>query len=166
MGGIKGGDISLGELNKLEEEAKKRLREAGAEGKRHVFISFAHEDERLVEYLRGQAANDKTQLEFADYSIKDPIDSENAPYIKQKIIEQIDKSSVTLVYLSESTANSAWVNWEIQESISRGKGVVGVYQGDSPPTTLPSAINDNNIQTVKWEHKQLIAAIESASTNR
>ena len=70
------------------------------------------------------------------------------------------------VYLSDKSAKSEWVNWEIQESIKRGKGVIGVYTGDKPPTNLPSAFTDNKCKAVKWTHDNLKRAIEEASTKR
>jgi len=165
MGGVKG-DLSVGDLQRLEAEAKKRLKDAEAAGKRHLFISFVHEDERMVDYLRGQAKNESTQLDFADYSIKEPIDSNRAEYIKQEIREQIERVSVTLVYLSDNTADSAWVDWEIRESLKLGKGVVGVHQGETPPKHLPTAITENHIEIVQWKHKDLMAAIDRADRQR
>jgi hypothetical protein len=72
---------------------------------------------------------------------------------------------VTLVYVSENTASSKWVDWEIRESLVLGKGVVAVYQG-GPPETLPTAIVENAITVVAWTHQGLRAAIEAADRNR
>jgi hypothetical protein len=166
MGGSYGGGISSETLGKLEEKAKEKLREKTTEGKRHVFISFAHEDLDEVNLLRGQAKNENNDLEFDDYSVKEPFDSTKADYIKRQIREKIDRSSVTIVYLSERSAKSQWVNWEIQESLKRGKGVIGVYQGDRPPATLPKAFSENGCKAVKWTHADIATAIDEAATNR
>ena len=37
-----------------------------------AFLSFVEEDLNLVNLFRGQAKNDNNDLDFADYSIKDP----------------------------------------------------------------------------------------------
>ena len=76
-----------------------------------------------VNLLRGQAKNENSNIEFNDYSLKAPFNSKDADYIKRGIREQIRQSSVTVVYLSDKTADSEWVDWEIQESIAMGKGV-------------------------------------------
>jgi len=58
------------------------------------------------------------------------------------------------------------VNWEIAESVKKGKGVIGVYSGDTPPSKIPSEFSKNKCKTVKWSHKDLPKAIEDASEKR
>ena len=166
MGGGSGGGISIADMQKFEAKAKQSLKEAEASESKHVFISFAYEDVDEVNLLRGQAKNDKTDLQFDDYSVKEAFDSSNADYIKRQIREKIDRVSVTVVYLSENSARSRWVNWEIEESIKRGKGVIGVYKGDQPPGKLPTAFSENNCKAVKWSHNELTQAISDASRSR
>ena len=163
MGGSLGSGFNLGssDLKRLEEKAKQEL----SSGKRNVFISFAYEDIDNVNLLRGQAKNDQNDLEFSDYSVKEPFNSENADYIKRKISEKIEKTSVTVVYISKSTAQSEWVKWEVEKSLKMGKGVVAVYQGDTAPK-MPSFITENKIKAVKWSHKELTNAIEEAAKKR
>ncbi len=166
MGGGSGGGLLGSDIRNLEDKVRQRLAEAKADVSRHVFISFAHEDMDEVNLLRGQAKNDKVDLQFDDHSVKEPYDSTNADYIKRQIREKIDRCSVTMVYLTDQSASSKWVNWEIEESIKRGKGVIGVYNGDAPPAKLPSVFQQNGCKAVKWEHAQMTKAIEEASTNR
>ncbi len=166
MGGGSGGSLSSADIKRLEEQAKQKLSEAKGDASRHVFISFDHEDLDEVNLLRGQAKNDKVDLQFDDHSVKEPFDSANADYIKRQIRDKIDRCSVTVVYLSEKTATSKWVNWEIEESIKRGKGVIGVYKGDKAPANVPPAFQQNGCKAVKWEHAALMKAIEDASTKR
>lgn len=166
MGGGSGGGLFSSDIKSLEERVKQRLAEAKADASRHVFISFDHEDLDEVNLLRGQAKNGKLDLQFDDHSVKEPYDSNSAEYIKRNIREKLDRCSVTLVYLTEKTANSKWVNWEIEESLKRGKGVIGVYKGDAPPARTPPAFQQTGCKTVKWEHAALTKAIEDASTNR
>lgn len=160
-----GGGISLEALQKLEAKAKEKLKESGDEC-RHVFISFAHEDLTDVNMLRGQAKNEKSALEFDDYSVHEPYDSKNADYIKSKIKERIEKSSVTIVYLTPDAARSKWVNWEVEESIRQGKGVIGVYKTDTAPAQLPAAFKANKCKAIKWAHQALTDAIEKACIDR
>jgi hypothetical protein len=165
MGGGGGGGIPSSDLKRLEEKAKQSLTapdEAGC----HVFISFAYEDEDEVNLLRGQAKNEKTELAFDDFSLKQAVNSENEDYIKQKIRERINRASVTAVYLTPDSAKSKWVDWEINESLKRGKGVIGVYKGDAPPAQLPAAFKTYGLKTVKWAHQDLMDAIADARKNR
>lgn len=166
MGGSFGGGLLGSDIRNLENKVKQRLAEAKADVSRHVFISFDHEDLDEVNLLRSQAKNDKVDLQFDDHSVKEPYDSTNADYIKRQIREKIDRCSVTIVYLTEKSASSKWVNWEIEESIKRGKGVLGVYKGDTSPAKLPSAFQQNGCKAVKWEHAAMMKAIEDASNKR
>lgn len=166
MGGGSGGGLFSSDIKSLEDKVKQRLAEAKEDVSRHVFISFDHDDLDEVNLLRGQAKNDKTDLQFDDHSVKEPYDSTNAEYIKRNIREKINHCSVTVVYLTDKTATSKWVNWEIEESLKRGKGVIGVYKGDTPPAKTPPAFQKNGCKAVKWEHAALSAAIEDASTER
>ncbi|MHA6846520.1 TIR domain-containing protein [Ralstonia syzygii] len=166
MGGSSGGGLLGSDIRNLEDKVKQRLAEAKADTSRHIFISFDHEDLTDVNLLRGQAKSDKVDLQFDDYSVKEPYDSTNADYIKRQIREKIDRCSVTVVYLTDKSASSKWVNWEIEESIKCGKGVIGVYKGDTPPAKLPSVFQQHGCKAVKWEHVGMMKAIEDASTTR
>lgn len=159
MGGGGGGGPSLSpdELKRLTETAKKSL--AAASGKCNVFISFVEEDLSDVNMLRGQAKNENCDVEFNDWSLKEPYDSTSAEYIKRGIRERIRQSSVTLVYVSDRTADSKWVDWEIREAIAMGKGVLAMHKGSVPPARLPKAIAEHRIPVVPWNQAELMKAI-------
>ncbi len=131
--------------------------------KRNVFISFAHEDVQQVNLLRGQAKNENSHIEFNDWSLSEPFDSEKSEYVKAGIRERINSSSVTLVYVSENTPASKWVDWEVRESARLGKGVVAVYSGSVPPD-LPQALKELGVSPIPWTQAGLAKAIEDASS--
>ncbi|MEN6318925.1 MAG: TIR domain-containing protein [Syntrophaceae bacterium] len=165
MGGGRGWSLSKDDLKKLEDIAKENLKKDSQPAKRNIFISFVQEDLKEVNLLKGQAKNEDNDLEFNDWSLREPFDSERAEYIKRGIRERIRQSSVTVVYLSDKTAKSQWVNWEISESTKLGKGVVGVFKGDGPPNKLPKAMGKNP-KLVRWTHKGLANAIEQAASEK
>jgi len=151
MGGGGGGDTrSIGDIMKLVAQAKKELSASQQAGRKNVFISFAREDLNAVNLLRGQAKSDNSPLEFNDWSVSEPYNSERGSYIRQKISERIAQSSVTVVFLSDKTPASEWVNWEIEESLRQGKRVIGVYPQNSEPTSKPAAIDGHGIKCVPW----------------
>jgi hypothetical protein len=160
------GRFSAREAAILEEMAAKNLKTSAEAGPRHIFISFSTEDLDEVNLLRGQAKNERSSLEFDDYSLHEPFNSENAEYIRQGLREKIRLSSVTVVYLTSNSADSSWVDWEIRESIKLGKGVVGMYKGDRPPSRLPGALVEAKAEIVPWKHKELTDAINRASSKR
>src|SRR5260370_11745128 len=126
MGG-NGGGSGFGnrkEVEKLTQKVRDDLEKAKAADVPNAFLSFAHEDLDEVNLLRGQAKNERTGIEFRDWSVREPYDSERADYIRQRISERIQQCSLTVVYLSSDSARSKWVEWEINESIAREKRVI------------------------------------------
>jgi hypothetical protein len=161
MGGGGGGSRSIGDIQSLVDRAKQELREGEQAGRRNVFISFAMEDETTVNALRASSKNPKSPIDFNDWSISEPINSERAPYVKQKIADRIAQCSVTVVFLSNATPKSPWVEWEIEESLRQAKHVIGVYPQDSEPRILPDVIKNHGIKTVLWaELAEAIAKLE------
>ncbi len=145
-GGGGGGWSSIGDLRSLEEKAKAALNA----GRRNVFISFAMEDEREVNLLRAHAKNENSDIEFNDHSVREPYDSDRAAYIKDRISERINRASICVVYLSDSTAQSQWVKWEVDEAMRRGKTVIAVHPKGGRPAADPVWIREHNIKVVAW----------------
>jgi hypothetical protein len=145
-GGGGGGARNIGDLPKLVEEAKKAL----GQERRNVFISFAYEDIDEVNLLRGHSKNELSEIAFNDWSVPEAFDSVKADYIKSQIADRINRSSITIVYLSSDTNNSRWVNWEVEKSLELGKSVIAVYSGDKPPAALPEFVERHKIKVVPW----------------
>jgi len=154
---------SRDDLSYLEELARQRIREGAQPTRRNVFISFATEDIKDVNMLRAQAKNENSEIEFNDWSLREPFDSKRAEYIKSGIKNRIEHSSVTLVYVSDHTADSKWVSWEIEESVKLDKGVIAVYKGDSPPKKLPKALLRIKAPLIQWTSEGIATAIDQAA---
>lgn len=166
-GGSKDSGLTTDQRSWFERHTKKEIIEEVTAGtKRNVFISFSSDDLDEVNLLRGQAKNENSNIEFNDYSLKAPFNSENADYIKRGIRERIRQSSVTVVYLSDKTADSEWVDWEIRESLTMGKGVIAMHKGDTPPNRLPRAITENKIKVLPWNQQSINDAIQEQAENR
>lgn len=133
----------LGNMKGLEERAKEALRGP------NTFISFAHEDLRDVNLLRAQAKNENNDLRFADHSVREPYDSENANYIRHEITQRIKRCSVTVVHLSKNIADSKWVRWEVEKSLELGKRVVVAHHGDKA-APLPKWLAEKGVKVVSW----------------
>jgi hypothetical protein len=159
MGGGGGSDrSSLGDTRQLEDRAKEILQQ-GDSSRTNVFLSFAYEDLDAVNLLRGQAKNEKSDLEFNDLSVKEPIDSQRADYIKLKINERLSRCSTVVVYLSNDTARSDWVRWEVEKSLELGKRIIAAHSGEVAPQPMPSFIEKNRIKVVRWSKlaKELVS---------
>lgn len=130
---------------------------------RNVFLSFVQEDLDLVNLFRGQAKKEDTELEFQDFSVKEPINSKNAEYIKQQIRDLIKKVSVTTVLIGYGTYTSDWVAWEVETSVELGKGLVGVRLHGLASDLVPQALAKQKAEIVNWDIKEIVRAIERAA---
>lgn len=169
MGGGGGGPPSYGEVSdvdKLQDIATRELEKPAPAPRRRVFLSFRGEDKTLIDLFRGQAKNQNTDLDFIDFSLRVPFNSENAAYIKRGIRERIRQSSVTVVLITKSTYKSEWVDWEIRESARLGKGVVGIRHPNDPSIRIPDAIREHGFTVVSWNHKEIRQAIDEAAEKR
>lgn len=127
---------------------------------KHVFLSFVVEDETLVNLFRGQATNKNSGLTFDDYSIKESINSTNAPYIKSRITERIRACSVLICLTGEDTAKSSWVTWEIQKAAELGKKILGVrLHSNTTKDKMPSALTTAGGPVYDWDIPAIVSAI-------
>ena len=165
--GYRGHSSSSGEINRLQDVARRELDKENQPERRRVFLSFKYEDKTLVEFLRAQAKNENSELDFIDMSLQVPFNSENAEYIKQGIRARINQSSVTLVMASKTTHESEWVNWEIEESIRLGKRVVVVNTNKEGSIQMPNAVEQyrDKVEVVGWKHQDMMDAINRAAKN-
>lgn len=154
------------DMKKLEDIARRELQKPLPPGRRKVFLSFRGEDLDLVNLFRGQAKNENSDLDFLDYSLRAPFNSENADYIRRGIRERIKQSSVSVILVGPNTHKSKWVDWEIRESLKLGKGVVAVRLKDDQSIKTPKALVENGIKPVGWNHQEIRAAIDSAARDR
>ncbi|MFC0104509.1 TIR domain-containing protein [Sphingopyxis terrae] len=144
-GGGGGGWSTLGDIRALEEKARAELNRT--EGKRNVFISFSMDDQREVNLLRAHAKNENSDIEFNDHSVREPYNSERAAYIKERITERIQRSSATVVHLTDAALKSDWVKWEVQKSLELGKKVVAAHPEGAGVSKLPDWLKGATVTT-------------------
>ena len=130
--------------------------------KRRVFLSFDSDDINQVRGLRLMVANPNFDVEFYDESLKIPVNSFDAIYIKNVIREKIRRSSVTLCLVGENTYRSDWVDWELKESEKQGNSIVAMALKGIESVTIPKYLEENNITVYKWDHIYLTTLINEA----
>jgi hypothetical protein len=127
---------------------------------KRVFLSFVHEDLDLVNLFRGQAKNKNSDLEFSDYSVREPYNSTNAAYIRGKIRERIAAASVTICLIGEKTHTSSWVDWEVKASVAEGNRILGVRLHSSPTRDVPpKALINAGALLCSWDIDAIVRAI-------
>jgi len=131
--------------------------------KARVFLSFDSDDLPQIRGLRVLAANPNYDLEFYDESLKEPIESQRAEYIKQVIREKIKRASITLCLVGSNTYKSKWVDWELRESEKQGNKIIAMALKGIERVIFPSFLKEKSITVWKWDPEYLQTLINNAS---
>lgn len=115
---------------------------------RRVFFSFHYQRDiwrvnqiRNVPEVIGTAA-----AGFSDASLWEEAKKKGDENIKRMIREALKNTSVTVVFIGQQTAGRKFITYEIEQSLERGNGVVGIQihhlknkdgETDSPGSTPP-----------------------------
>jgi hypothetical protein len=130
--------------------------------KKNIFISHVHEDDDLVPKLKELVR--RAGMEVRDGSINSakPNDASSEAYIKYSILKpRIDWASTLVVLISHDTAQSDWVNWEIECATRCGKPIVGVFAQGATEADVPEALRlHGDAAIVGWKSDRVVAAIK------
>ena len=96
---------------------------------RYVFFSFDWDDVWRVNQVRNSWVTKGGYAEagFADSAEIETLRRSTDRAIKGWIDRQMEGTSVTCVLIGARTADSRWVKYEIEQSIERRNGLLGVY---------------------------------------
>jgi hypothetical protein len=141
---------------------------------RRVFFSFHYQRDiwrvnqiRSIPNVTGCAA-----AGFQDASVWEEAKRKGDAAIKALINKGLENTSVTVVCIGAKTAGRTYINYEIDQSIARGNGIVGVQihhlkgkDGSTDPAgTLPSKITLGGYKAYKYvDHESLGRWIEAAA---
>jgi hypothetical protein len=129
---------------------------------KRVFLSFAAEDMNFVRGLRLMSANEDFPLEFFDESVRREIQSQNDAYIRSRIREKINRTSVTVCLIGLTTARSSWVAWELEESANKGNTIIAMAVKGLVSPTPPAYIAQRFITVHAWDPTRLATLLEHA----
>jgi hypothetical protein len=95
---------------------------------RRVFFSFDYDDVWRASTVRNAHVVDgRSRAGFHDFSLWEKVRRKGDAAIERMIDDALKGTSVTVVLIGARTARSRWVRYEIQESLARGNGILGVY---------------------------------------
>lgn len=129
--------------------------------KPRVFISFHVDDEPQVNLLRHQAKT-SDQLEFTDYSVKEPFDEK----WKTQCTERIRQSTIVIVTIGENTHQREAVDWEIRKAHELGKPVIGIRINSDKNHKIPPAMKEHNYRIVPWNLETIQAELDKVQKNK
>lgn len=94
---------------------------------RKVFFSFKYEDVSRAMIVRNSwVTQGKESAGFIDKADFEAVKKKGDQAIKNWIDKQLEGTSVTVVLVGEKTCSSKWVKYEIEQSIKRGNGLLGI----------------------------------------
>jgi len=94
---------------------------------RRVFFSFKYKDVSRAMVVRNSwVTQGKKAAGFIDAADFEKIKKQGDAAIKKWIDGQLEGTSVTVVLVGEKTCNSKWVKYEIEKSIEKGNGLLGI----------------------------------------
>lgn len=112
----------------------------------------------MVDLLRHQVKSDKFDLEFTDYSIKEPYEDR----WKMRCTERIRNSSVVVIMIGEHTHEREAVKWEISKAYELGKPVIGVRMHRNANHKVPEEMQRNGAKVVNWNMTDIQEAVDDA----
>ncbi|MFL6264072.1 MAG: TIR domain-containing protein [Thermoanaerobaculia bacterium] len=120
-----------------------------------AFISFEMEDRWARDFLTQQAKDKKNDIEFYDYSVKDPFDSK----WKTECTKRIAMTKGTIVLVGPTTSKSAAVLWEIAETNRQGHYIFGIQINRDKTHDIPEGLPAKNV--IRWDFDQIIAWLKT-----
>ena len=95
---------------------------------RHVFFSFHYQQDifRVNQIRNLPEIIDEAAAGFKDKSLWEESKKKGDAAIKKLIDNGLIGTSVTVVCIGSATAGRTYVNYEIEQSIARGNGILGV----------------------------------------
>jgi hypothetical protein len=94
---------------------------------RKVFFSFKYEDVSRAMVVRNSwVTQGKEAAGFIDKADFEEVKRKGDQAIKNWINKQLEGTSVTVVLVGSLTCASRWVKYEIEQSIAKGNGLLGI----------------------------------------
>jgi hypothetical protein len=138
-----------------------------------VYFSFHYEkDIWRASNVRNSARFDAVaRTPWTDASLWEEAKRKGDAAIRALIDNGLKGTSVTVVLIGSATASRRWVKYEIDKSIGRGNGVVGVRihkirdeAGQSSSRgEIPKALREGGGPVYDWDPKSLGSAVELAA---
>jgi len=140
---------------------------------RRVFFSFHYQYVWKVNQIRSiPNVTGCAAAGFQDASLWEESKKKGRKAIETIIDKGLENTSVTVVFVTRGTANRQYINYEIEQSLARGNGLVAVqihHLKDKngvtgSPGAIPATIEANGFKAYKYTNKEALSKwIEEAA---
>jgi hypothetical protein len=96
---------------------------------RRIFFSFRYRDDnwRANVVRNSWVTQERKAAGFFDSTEWETVKRKGDPSIAAWIAGQLAGTSVTVVLIGRDTAGKKWIDYEIESSVARGNGLIGIY---------------------------------------
>ena len=139
---------------------------------RKVFFSFHYErDLWRVNVVRNSGVVEGVSAAgFHDASLWEETKRKGDTAVKMLIDSGLSGTTVTVVLVGAETANRKYVTYEIEQSVARGNGILGIRINGikdqdgrtDTPGAIPAALTKTGAPVYTWEYGKLGEWVEAA----
>jgi MTH538 TIR-like domain (DUF1863) len=138
---------------------------------RKVFFSFHYSDIWRANIVRNSGMIEGYAVAgFHDASLWEEAKKKGEAAVQHLIDAGLEGTSVTVVLIGAETANRQWLSYEIERSIARKNGLLGItidtlkdqYGKAGEPGPMPEALSKAGAAVYTWEYGKLALWVEEA----
>jgi hypothetical protein len=140
---------------------------------RRVFFSFHYQDDifRVNVVRKSGVVLGTAAAGFQDASLWEKAKKKGTPVVKRLIDQGLERTSVTCVLIGQKTANRRYVTYEIEQSVKKGNGLLGIHingikdiQGETHfwRGEVPAALEKYNAPIYDWNQNSFGEWVEKA----
>ena len=140
---------------------------------RRVFFSFHYKQDvwRASNVRKSGQFDARAAAGWNDASLWEETKKKGPAAVRWLIDDGLDGTSVTAVLIGTHTADRQWVTYEIEKSIERGNGLIGVhihnmkdqYGKKSDRGPVPKALADGGFHVYNWDSSNFGRWVELAA---
>ncbi len=140
---------------------------------RRVFFSFHYQNDvwRANQIRNSHIVDGTAAAGFQDASLWEETKKKGDAAIKALIDKGLENTTVTVVLIGSETANRKYVKYEIEKSIERGNGLLGIYVHNlkdssgrtSTQGAVPAPLRDHGAPVYLWDQDKFGAWVEDAA---
>lgn len=137
--------------------------------RRHVFISHRFVDDNSVERLHDMLSAGGWDVRNSSIRVKaanqQRIDKGLVPdrTLERVLRRKITWAQTVIVVVGNTTHESRWVQYEIEQAHKQGKTIVGVYARGCTDAQLPEALERYATSIVSWNTDSIMSAIDGGA---
>jgi hypothetical protein len=140
---------------------------------RRVFFSFHYQNDifRVNVVRKSGVVIGTSAAGFHDASLWEKTKRRGSAAVKKLIDHGLEGTSVTCVLIGQKTANRKYVAYEIEQSVKKGNGLIGIHINNIPDIKrgtdfwqgeVPAALKKHNAPIYSWDRRSFGDWVEKA----